>query len=29
MFLLHVDDSENVFYTIFLKFSKLVTKFED
>ena len=27
-FLLHVDISENVFYTIFKKFSKWVTKFE-
>ena len=29
MFLLNVDISENVFNTIFLKFSKLGTKFED
>ena len=29
MFLIHVDISENVFFTIFFKFSKWVTKFED
>ena len=29
MFLLHVDISDIVFFTIFFKFSKWVTNFED